>query len=469
MRLDRLLSQVEVLDHRGDPGAVDVRAVSHDTRAVEPGALFCCLPGTVSDGHDHAEAAVGAGAVALLVERYLPLDVVQVRVADARAAMAPVAATLHGCPSLYLRVAGVTGTNGKTTTTHLLRAALEAHGWPTVVIGTLGGSRTTPEAPELQARLASALSSGHEAAAVEVSSHALVQHRVDAVRFAVAAFTNLGRDHLDYHGDMESYFKAKATLFERGRSACGVVNADDPYGRRLLDTASIPVRAYSLADAVDLEVGPLGTSFRWEGQRVTLALGGRFNAANAVCAATVARELGVPADAVAAGLSSVRSVPGRYERVDAGQPFTVVVDYAHTPDALAQVLAAARETAGPGRVILVFGCGGERDRTKRPLMGQTASNLADVAILTSDNPRGEDPGSIIDEVRAGARARPLHVEEDRRRAIELAVRQARPHDVVVIAGKGHETGQALAGATVPFDDRQVARSALEAGQAGPRA
>ena len=462
MRLDRLLGSVEVLEHRGDPGGVEVRAVTHDTRSVQAGALFCCLPGALSDGHDHAPVAVAAGAVALLVERFVPVDVVQARVGDARAAMARLAAAFHGHPSESLRVVGVTGTNGKTTTTHLLRAVLEAHGWPTEVVGTLGGPRTTPEAPELQARLAAALSSGREAAAIEVSSHALVQHRVDGMRFAVAAFTNLGRDHLDYHGDVESYFRAKARLFDPERSACGVVNADDPFGRRLLETVAIPVRPYSLGDAVDLEVGPEGTTFRWEGKRVSLALGGRFNAANALCAATAARELGVTPDAVAAGLSAVQSVPGRYERIDAGQPFTVVVDYAHTPDALAEVLAAARATAGTGRVIVVFGCGGERDRAKRPLMGRVSTTAADLAILTSDNPRGEDPATIIEEVGSGARPERLHVEPDRMRAIELAVGRARPHDVVVIAGKGHETGQAFADGTVPFDDRQAARSALEA-------
>ena len=337
-----------------------------------------------------------------------------------------------------------------------------AHGWPTEVVGTLGGPRTTPEAPELHARLASALAAGARAAAIEVSSHAMVQHRVDAVRFAVVAFTNLGRDHLDYHGDMESYFSAKAALFDPERAACGVVNADDPYGRRLLESAPIPVRPYSLNDAADLRIGPGQTTFGWEGHRVRLALGGRFNASNAVCAATVARELGVPADAVAAGLSSVAGVPGRYERVDAGQPFAVVVDYAHTPDALSEVLEAARAEAGSGRVAVVFGCGGERDRTKRPLMGEVATALADLAVLTSDNPRGEDPMAVIAEVRDGVRApERLLVEPDRQAAIDLAISQAEPSDVVVVAGKGHETGQAFADGTVAFDDRQAAKQALD--------
>ncbi len=467
MRLDRLLGRVEVLARHGDPSGVDVSSVSHDTRSTQPGSLFCCLPGTVTDGHDHAAQAVRNGAVALLVERVLPLDVVQVQVGDARAAMAPISAALHGDPSHRMMVVGVTGTNGKTTTTHLLQAVLIANGWPTTLIGTLGGARTTPEAPELQARLASALAADDRAAAVEVSSHALAQHRVDAVRFAVAAFTNLSPDHIDYHGDMESYFAAKASLFEAGRAACGVVNADDPYGRRLLENPSIPMRPYSLADAQELELGPTGSSFWWEGERVTLALGGRFNATNAVCAAAIARELGVPANVVAAGLSSVPSVRGRYERVDAGQPFTVVVDYAHTPDALAQVLGAARQSARsapvPGRVIVVFGCGGDRDRAKRPMMGEVATALADLAVLTTDNPRSEDPDVIIEEVRNGVRATErLLVEPDRQAAIELAVSRARPHDVVVVAGKGHEAGQVFADRTVPFDDRDAVLRALEA-------
>ncbi len=470
MRLDRLLGRVEVLASQGDLTAVEVSSVSHDTRSTAPGALFCCLPGTVTDGHDHAALAVQNGAAALLVERVLPLDVVQVQVGDARAAMAPIAATLHDDPSRRLLVVGVTGTNGKTTTTHLLQAVLIANGWPTTLIGTLGGVRTTPEAPELQARLASALAAGDRAAAVEVSSHALVQHRVDAVRFAVAAFTNLSQDHIDYHGDMESYFAAKAMLFEDERAACGVVNADDPYGRRLLDAAAIPMRPYSLAEARDLEMGPAATSFRWEGERVVLTLGGAFNAANALCAATIGRELGVAADVVAAGLSSMPSVRGRYERVEAGQPFTVVVDYAHTPDALAQVLGAAghsaRSAPAPGRVIVVFGCGGDRDHAKRPMMGEVATALADLAILTTDNPRNEDPGAIIEEVRAGVRAiGRLVVEPDRQAAIELAVDRARPNDVVVVAGKGHEAGQVFADRTVPFDDRDAVLAALEAREA----
>ena len=463
MRFDRLLGDVHVLERRGDPDAVEIGSIAYDSRAVEPGALFCCVPGRSSDGHDHAAKAVEAGAVALLCERLLPVNAPQARVDSTRRAMAPLAAAFHNHPSRSLAVVGVTGTNGKTTVTHLLAAVLRAHSWTTGVIGTLDGPRTTPEAPELQAALADHVAAGARAVALEVSSDALVQHRADAVWFEVAAFTNLSPEHLNTHGDMESYFAAKASLFDPGRARTGVVNADDPWGRRLLDTASLPLVAYSMDDVTDVEIRPRSTRFRWDGAPVDLRLGGRFNVSNAVCAATIARLLGVPAPTVAAGLCGLDAVPGRFERVEAGQPFAVVVDYAHTPAALEQVLEAARAEAGDGRVVVVFGCGGDRDRGKRPLMGEVAARLADTVVLTSDNPRSEDPATILDEIRAGAvGARRLLVEPDRRAAVHAAVAVARPGDVVVVAGKGHETGQTAAGRTEPFDDRDVARHALAA-------
>jgi UDP-N-acetylmuramoyl-L-alanyl-D-glutamate--2,6-diaminopimelate ligase len=465
VRLHEVLAGVDVVEREGsaDP---DVVAVTHDSRSVLPGTLFCCLPGTHVDGHDFAAAAERSGAVGLLVERFVPDvgDAPQVRVASVRPAMAIAAANLFGHPSRSLRVVGVTGTNGKTTTTYLLDAIFEAHGWPSGVIGTLGGVRTTPEAPELQALLAGSRDKGRRAVAMEVSSHALAQHRVDAVHFAVAAFTNLSQDHLDFHGDMDAYFEAKARLFESGRAEVGVINADDPYGRRLLDVAGIRTRPYSLADAAGLELDRLGSRFTWQGQPVSLRLGGRFNVANALCAAACAAELGIPAADVAAGLSSVARVPGRFEAVDAGQPFALVVDYAHTPEGLEQVLGAARELVGDGgHVIVVFGAGGERDRGKRPLMGAAATRLADVAVLTSDNPRSEDPMAIIEQVRSGAVAgAELIIEPDRAAAIALAVERARQGDVVVVAGKGHETGQVIGEQTIPFDDREVARGFVTA-------
>jgi len=473
MRLDRLLEEAG-MDGTGapalGPGAagIEVGAVVHDSAAVTPGSLFCCVPGARADGHRFAVTAVEAGAVALVVEHRLPLAVPQVVVASVRAAMAHLAAAFHHHPSTTLAVVGVTGTNGKTTTAHLLGAVLEAHGWPTAVMGTLTGTRTTPEAPELQAGLARCRDDGGRAVVLEVSSHALALHRVDAVRFAAAVFTNLSQDHLDFHGTMEAYFQAKASLFVPDRAAVAAVNADDPWGRRLLAGARLPAFPFSLADAVDLATGSGGgpaSTFRWRGQPVGLRLPGRFNVMNALAAAAAAEALGVAPAAVAEGLSSVAAVPGRFEVVVPGPPFSVVVDYAHTPVALEQALDAARglAAAGPGRVLVVFGCGGHRDRAKRPLMGEAATRLADRAYLTSDNPRDEDPLAIIAEVRAGATAgASLVVEPDRAAAIGLALGQAQPGDVVLIAGKGHETGQDMGGVASPFDDRAVARHLLAA-------
>jgi UDP-N-acetylmuramoyl-L-alanyl-D-glutamate--2,6-diaminopimelate ligase len=470
VRLSRLLGDVEARSVRGDPDGAEVVAVTLDSRSVVPGALFCCVPGGSTDGHRFAPAAVAAGAVALLCTRLVDdVDpaVPQVVVDDVRVAMARVAAELYGHPSRHMAVVGVTGTNGKTTTTHLLRAVLEADGRQAAVIGTLShdpgrsGPGTTPAAPDLQRHLAELVGAGFGAVAMEVSSHALVQHRVDAVRFAVAVFTNLSQDHLDYHGTMDDYFAAKATLFDPERATVAVVNADDPWGRRLLESPRLPTRPFSLADATDLRLDRAGSTFRWAGELVRLHIAGRANVANALAAAVTARELGVGSGTIAAGLSAVASVAGRNEPVDRGQPFTVLVDYAHTPDGLEQSLDSARDVAGGGRVLVVFGCGGDRDRAKRPLMGEVATRLADVAVLTSDNPRSEDPAAIIDEVRSGvARPEVLVVEPDRRAAIALALARAEPDDVVVIAGKGHETTQVVGTEVLPFDDRAVAAHLL---------
>ncbi|MFP5316959.1 MAG: UDP-N-acetylmuramoyl-L-alanyl-D-glutamate--2,6-diaminopimelate ligase [Acidimicrobiia bacterium] len=461
--LERLLGGTDVLRSLGDFGAAAVTSITHDSRAVTSGALFCCLVGATTDGHDHAPAAVEAGAVALLVERPLAgVDVAQVVVADARAAMASVAAAFYGHPSRRLAVAGVTGTNGKTTVTYLLASVLEAAGRRAAVIGTISGVRTTPEAPELQARLAALAADGVNAVAMEVSSHALVQRRVDALWFEAVAFTNLSQDHLEYHGTMEGYFTAKASLFDPARARVGVVNADDPWGRRLLESTRLAVRPYSMADARDLALDRDGSTFTLDGHPVHLRLSGDFNVSNALAAGALARELGVGAADVAAGLGALVAVPGRFERVDGGGPVAVVVDYAHTPDGLEKVLASARGLAAGGRVIVVFGAGGDRDHAKRPAMGDVATRLADVAVLTTDNPRSEDPLAILAEVRGGvSRPEVLVVEPDRRTAIALALDAARPGDVVVVAGKGHETSQVFAGGrSVPFDDRVVARELL---------
>jgi len=448
-------------DGTGSAAATSVTGVAHDSRAVVPGDLFCCVPGEQTDGHDHAPAAVAAGAVALLCERPLDLAVPQVLVADARVAMAPAAAAVHGHPSAALEVVGVTGTNGKTTTVHLLRSVLEAAGRRAEVIGTLTGARTTPEAPELQRQLARFVADGVTAVAMEVSSHALALHRVDGTRFSVAVFTNLSAEHLDFHASMEEYFQVKARLFTPELADAAVVNVDDPRGRLLRDAAVIPTRGYSLDDLEGLEVGRVTSRFRWRGVEVTVPLGGRFNVSNALAAAEAAITLGIEPAAVADGLAAAGPVPGRFEVVDAGQDFGVVVDYAHTPDGLEHVLGTARELVGQGRVIVVFGCGGDRDTAKRPLMGAAAARLADRVVLTSDNPRREDPATIISEVRSGIDDdTTLVVEPDRRRAIALALETARPGDLVVIAGKGHEAYQEVGDERRPFDDRAVARELL---------
>jgi UDP-N-acetylmuramoyl-L-alanyl-D-glutamate--2,6-diaminopimelate ligase len=463
MRLARLLDESPDLTLSlagSDLAGVEVRSVAYDSRTVAPGALFACIRGLIDDGHDYAASAVERGAVALVVERVLSLDVPQLVVADVRVAMARLAATLEGHPSRDLTVVGVTGTNGKTTTVHFLESIFRAHGWATGVIGTLTGARTTPEAPDLQRTFASWRDEGREAVAMEVSSHALALHRVDGTRFAVAVFTNLSRDHLDFHGTMERYFEDKARLFTPALSARAVVNADDPHGRLLLDAAEIPTVAFSLADVSDLHLSASASRFTWRGQEITVPIGGRHNVHNALGAATASVEVGVPIPAVVAGIGNAGPVPGRFEPIDEGQPFSVVVDYAHTPDGLERVLEAAREVAAGHRVVLVFGAGGDRDRTKRPGMGAAAAAGADFAVVTSDNPRSEEPAAIIAEIVKGAPASRLVVEPDRRSAIALALGSADPGDVVVIAGKGHETTQTTGTSVVPFDDRVVAREEL---------
>jgi len=469
VRLRQLAAAVEGVRIRsaGPDRDPDLDAVVHDTRAVTDGALFCCVRGARADGHDLAAGAVDQGAAALLVDHVLPLDVPQLVVDDVRAALGPVAAAFWDHPSRHLTVVGVTGTAGKTTVTHLLASILATAGRPCGVIGTLSGARTTPEATELQAALAEHRRRGDAAVAMEVSSHGLDLGRVDTTRFAVAVFTNLSQDHLDFHGTMDAYFAAKARLFSPVFTDQAVICADDEWGRRLLaDVAArggVRTHAYRLDDVDDLQLSPGGAAFRWRGQQVELALAGRFNVRNAVGAATAAGALGVAPALIARGLSSARPVPGRFEAVDAGQPFTVIVDYSHKPDALDQALRAARElVTGGGELVVVFGCGGDRDRAKRPLMGEVAARLADKVLLTSDNPRSEDPLAIIAEIRQGIPAgSPVRTEPDRRRAIDLAIASARPGGVVVVAGKGHETTQVTGDRAVPFDDRVVARQALD--------
>ena len=444
-----------------------VTAIVHDSRLVAPGVLFCCLRGANSDGHEFAAAAAEAGAVALLVDHALDLDITQVIVADTRVALGPISAAFFGYPSRSLTVIGITGTNGKTTTTSLLAAVLESAGLRTGVIGTLTGKHTTPEAPELQAQLAAFVTAGCVAVVMEVSSHALALHRVDGTHFAVAVFTNLGRDHLDLHGTVERYFAAKAALFTPQLSDRGIVNVDDPHGQLLLDAAMIPMIAFSGDDVSDLVVTPTAHEYTWRGERIRVGIGGAFNAMNSLAAATAATAIGIDPRVISKGLRSAPPVPGRFEPVSAGQDFAVIVDFAHTPDGLGEALTAARNAAQDGRVIAVFGCGGERDRDKRPEMGAVAARLADVVIVTSDNPRSEDPMAIINAITQGVPGDYRdHVvtEPDRRKAFAAAFQLARPGDVVVIAGKGHETTQTIGSTVVPFDDRAVARELLEMAQ-----
>jgi UDP-N-acetylmuramoyl-L-alanyl-D-glutamate--2,6-diaminopimelate ligase len=446
MKLERLIAALGPTDVVGG-APVEISELAYDTREVPPGALFFCIPGDRADGHGLAPQAIEAGAAALVVERLLDVPVPQLVVPSVREAMPRAAVEFFGNPTAELTVAGITGTNGKTTTAYLLRSILEAAGRRPGFLSTIErrvgrDSRpvglNTPESVDLQRLFREMLSAGDDACVMEATSMASSKGRLDGTRFAVLVFTNLTQDHLDFHGTMESYYDAKRRLFAQAEHA--VVNVGDEWGRRL--AAELPG-----ATAFDATADPIDADLR---------LKGRFNRENAAAAAAAARALALPGDAISRGLEAVDVVPGRFEVVDEGQPFTVVVDYAHTPDALETVLEAARELTR-SRVICVFGAGGDRDREKRPLMGRIVAELADEALVTSDNPRSEDPAAIAADVVDGLG---LEVELDRRRAIERALESAAEGDVVVIAGKGHEQGQEIAGRKHSFDDREVARDAL---------
>ena len=468
---------------------VVLTGLTMSSRSVRPGDLYVAPAGATTHGARFASDAVGAGAVAVLTDeagaalcREAGLDVPLLVVPAPRSVVGALAARLYGEPARDLRLLGVTGTQGKTTTTRLAEGALQATGSRAAVIGTVGtrvagvdvtSALTTPEAPELHALFAVMRERGVEACAMEVSSHALVMGRVDGVVFDVAAFLNLGRDHLDFHADVEDYYRAKASLFTPERARLALVNVDDAHGRRLAGEAEVPVRTFSpsgaAADwrATDVEPTANGSVFTLHGpsvrQRVEVPIPGDFNVDNALCAVAGLVELGYDAATVADGLRRVTGVPGRLEPVDAGQGFLALVDYAHKPDAVEAVLRSLRGRT-EGRLVVVIGAGGDRDRGKRPLMGEVAGRLADVVVVTDDNPRTEDPAGIRAEVLAGTRGGAAEVHEvgDRRQAIRLAVEVARDGDCVVVAGKGHETGQEVAGAVHPFDDRLVLREALEA-------
>ena len=460
--MSRLLSElagVAGIEPEPQWSEIEISDVHHDSRAMAPGALFAAIPGDLHDGHDYAEDAARAGATALLVQRRLGVGVPELEVASVRESLGPVASALHDHPSRSLQLVGVTGTNGKTTTVRIISGLLDALGGSVAEIGTLTGERTTPEAPELQRFLADAVGRGVDTVAMEVSSHGLAQHRVDGSRFAVAAFTNLGNDHLDYHGTIEDYFAAKRRLFSPELSDAAIVNVDCEFGSRLADEACVPVLRVGrhLFDVVGL--GRRSSTLRWRDRTIELALAGAFNVANAVMAAETAVALGHSPSAVAEALATIPGVPGRVEAIDQGQPFAVIVDYAHTHEALAGVLEAARELTTES-LIVVFGAGGNRDRGKRPLMGAVARSLADRVVVTSDNPRDERPADIISAIVSGMAEPPDLVEVDRRRAIGAAFDMAGPGDLVLLAGKGHETTQTIGSQVFSFDDRVVAREEL---------
>jgi len=481
-----LLSEVAAgIDGALEGPDVEVRSATHDSRLVTPGSLFCAIVGRYHDGHDHVADAVAAGAVAALVEHDIPVDVSRIRVADVRRAAGPAAAIIHDHPSRDVAVIGVTGTNGKTTVTWMLEGAIGAAARGAGVIGTIGarvhgetlpGERTTPEGPALVQLLAAMRDRGVEVAAVEVSSHALDLHRVDGTRFRIVVFTNLSQDHLDHHGDMETYYRAKRELFTADRADHAVIWIDDEHGARLATETALPTTTVGTgADAdvtvtvtrVDLFGGTAVLALDGARVEVTTPQLGRHNVVNAVLATVAAVRAGLPSEAVIAGVKAAAMPPGRLERVDVGQPFAVLVDYAHTPDALRIVVAELqRLLADTGRLHVVIGAGGDRDPTKRGPMGEAAAQ-ADHVIVTSDNPRSEDPATILEAVAAGARQAVAargsgQVEEilDRRGAIARALVTAAAGDIVLIAGKGHERHQELADRVIDFDDRRVATDEL---------
>ncbi|MDF1603068.1 UDP-N-acetylmuramoyl-L-alanyl-D-glutamate--2,6-diaminopimelate ligase [Nocardioides sp. YIM 152315] len=467
----------------GAAEGVAVTGMSLSSQRIRRGDLYAALPGTRAHGMDFAAAAVAAGAVAVLTDEAgaaaAAVDVPVLVVDRPRAVLGALAARVYGEPAESMRMIGVTGTQGKTTTTRLLEGGLTTVGDTAAVIGTVGTRvagedvptvLTTPEAPDLHGLFAMMRERGVTTCAMEVSSHALVMGRVDGVVFDVAVFLNLGRDHLDFHADVEDYFRAKASLFTPARARLGLVNVDDDHGRRLVTEAGVPVRTFSTGGDADwtvedVELGPEGSTFvvvAPDGRRIAARcpLPGDFNVANTLAAVAAAGEAGLDPAVVAAGIAAADGVPGRLERVDLGQDFLVVVDYAHKPDAVEAAIRTLRPLT-EGRVIVVLGAGGDRDPGKRPIMAAIAARLADLLVVTDDNPRTEDPASIRAAMLAGV-AGPAEVLEvgDRRAAIREAVRRARPGDIVLVAGKGHETGQEIDGVVHPFDDREVAREEL---------
>ena len=464
---------------------IEVRAVEYDSRKIRRGDLFVAIPGSAVDGQRYVDDAIHQGAVAVVLENdaavpdalFLHAGVVKIVVPDARIALAQMAANFFGHPSKRLRLIGVTGTNGKTTTTHLIKAALEAQGERVGLIGTiqydLGGevvpaTHTTPESLELNRLLGDMAARECTAAVMEVSSHALAQHRVNGLQFAIGVFTNLTQDHLDYHGSMNAYCAAKKVLFENlSADAVAVTNADDPRGDDMVQGTRARVLRYGVDPPADIKAGDMAMTIDGMEFTITMAgtsvpmhttLTGRFNASNILAAFGAATAAGVPYDVAARGIALVKSVRGRFEQIHSPVGWTAIIDYAHTPDALQNTLRAIHQTAGKdarGKIITVFGCGGDRDRTKRPQMGRIATEMSDITIITSDNPRNEDPVAIMAEISAGANARAaVETEVDRRSAIVRALSMAGPGDIILIAGKGHEDYQVVGATKTHLDDRE---------------
>ena len=481
MKLNAMIGKIPGKVSVFGDGEIEIRELCADSRKAAPGALFFCTPGMHRDAHDFAPQAVSKGAVALVVERRLDIDVPQVMVEDVRKAMSYIAAAFFGDPADELMLLGITGTKGKTTTSFLLKAIMEEAGYKTGLIGTvcsmigeetLPNQLTTPDPIETQGLLRAMVDAGCKAVIMEVSAHALDMHRLAGLKFRVGAFSNFSQDHLDYFGDMASYFAAKMKFFAPEMCEEIVYNVDDEavcegiqaLGRHAL---RVGIRASSDVYANDVEIGERGCSFlmTWHKEfrvSISLRLAGIFNVYNALMAAGMAICVGVGPEAIRAGLEKVRAVPGRIELLDTGTPYRVILDYAHSPDSLENILKAVRETA-KGRMIALFGCGGNRDAMKRPIMGEIAGELADYCILTSDNPRNEDPMAILDAIEAGIKPTgcPYTVIENRREAIRCALNMAQKDDVVVLAGKGHETYQEIKGVKHPFDEKVVVAELLE--------
>ena len=455
MLLSNLIADIEgLLD--GNQVDTEVKRVIHDSREIIEGDIFCCLRGEVTDGHNYIQEAIDSGASALLVEEVSEFNIPTFLVENVRAVLPRVASRIVGDPSKEISVVGVTGTNGKTSVVSMLAEILRTHEIPTATIGTLTGMLTTPESPELQRELRKYCSDGVEVVAMEVSSHSLVQKRVNETYFSSVAFTNLSHDHLDFHGNMENYYQAKGLLFSREFSERAVIATDSEYGRSYFEKAissGMEVEALSLKNR-NVVFEQRSSSFDWRGERVTIPLGGPFAFSNALVSAEIAIQLGLGIEEVIAGLNSLNGISGRFEPVPIAQESSAIIDYAHTPSALAELLEGCRKIV-VGRIILVFGCGGDRDSEKRPLMGRAASAGADVNILTSDNPRGEDAEKIISEIASGMAVKPQIIEVDRRKAIERAVNEAESGDLIVVAGRGHEEYQEIDGKKIPFSDKTV--------------